>query len=246
MPGLYSIATRAPGTLITAIIYNGDHQAHVDGRAAEFMQSYSVSLAQMNTTEDPLPGGVESLPISLAGEIARLRFEIAAIKTTLNGDAPTQWYSPVTTPALPAIGARVRRGAVMTVAPSTLTAIDFSNTTTTDFNSGVWAASPNPTRFTAPAAGKYYAAACVRWDTAFANAARLGIRINGTTADMQQTNIMGGTASQQYQTVAALLNLAANDYIEFTVFSTSVAAASISTESNLSLVGSLIYFGSNP
>lgn len=238
--------TRAPGTLITALIYNHDHQVHVDGRAAEFMQSYSISVAQMNITEDPFPSGVESLPTAYSGELARLRFEIAAMKTTLSGDQPTNWYSPITSPAFPVVGARIRRGTVLTVAPTTLTAIDFSPSAVTDFNSGVWSSSVNPTRFTAPTAGKYYAAGCVRWDTAFSNFPRFGIRINGTTADMQQTNVMGGTASTQYQTVAAILNLAANDYIEFTVFSTSVAAASITAEASQSLVGSLVFFGRNP
>ena len=51
MAGLYEIHTRAPGTLITALIYNSDHQNHVDGPTADLMQSLGSSVSQMNLIE---------------------------------------------------------------------------------------------------------------------------------------------------------------------------------------------------
>ena len=246
MPGLYSIATRAPGTLITALIYNSDHQAHVDGRAAEFMQSYSVSLAQMNITEDPLPKE-ESLPVTLAGEIARLRFDIAAIKTTLNGDAPTQWYTPVTTPAFPAFGARVQRQTIQVIPDGVSTAVNFLASANVDFNSGSWS-SANPTRFTAQATGKYYVAACVKWDGDNNNERRqLSIRLTppGTT-DFAQTSTTGSLGTDMFQCVASIIELDATDYVEFLVLQDTGADLNLLVDDEQAPVGSMIYFGSNP
>lgn len=245
MPGLYSIATRAPGTLITALIYNGDHQAHVDGRAAEFMQSFSASLSQMNTTEDPFPSGEESLPVSLAGELSRLRFEIAAIKTTLNGDVPTNWYDPVTTPALPAVGARIIRTSAQSIPDNVSTAISFTTTPEVDFNSGVWS-SANPTRFTAPVAGKYYVAMCVKWTGNIIGRRQITVQLTPGGTDFQQGNTSSGLATDQYQCLASILNLGATDYVEFFAFQNSGVSLNLLTEDELSIVGSMIYFGANP
>lgn len=50
---------------------------------------YSANLAQMQITTDPFPDDNPSLANSLAGEIARLRFQIKQIM----GDSAQQWYS---------------------------------------------------------------------------------------------------------------------------------------------------------
>lgn len=89
--GLYSHATRATGTTLTAAIYNGDHVNHITNQTPQMTGAYSDSAGQMQTVTDPGLVGTESLAGSLAGEIERLRF---AIKR-LTGAA--QWYAvPVT------------------------------------------------------------------------------------------------------------------------------------------------------
>jgi hypothetical protein len=90
MPALYTHTTRAAGTVLTANIYNTDHQNHIDNGIPGQLDDYSVSVAQMQTTTDPGEVGTESLATSLAGELERLRF---AIKEARGG---AQWYQ--TTP----------------------------------------------------------------------------------------------------------------------------------------------------
>ena len=86
MPGLYSITTRASGTLLTATIYNADHQNHVDNQTPQMTDDYSTNDAEMQSTADPYPGAVISLSTSLAGELERIRF----ILKQVTGEA--QWY----------------------------------------------------------------------------------------------------------------------------------------------------------
>lgn len=86
MPGLYSITTRASGTVLTASIYNSDHQNHVDNQTPQATDDYSVSVVQMRTMTDPGEVGTESLPTALSGELERLRWMIAEIT------GKTNWY----------------------------------------------------------------------------------------------------------------------------------------------------------
>lgn len=86
MPGLYSHTTRATGTILTAAIYNGDHENHITNETPQMMDDYSTNAAQMQTATDPGESGSESLPTSLAGELERLRYAIAEAKGT------TYWY----------------------------------------------------------------------------------------------------------------------------------------------------------
>lgn len=86
MPGLYSHTTRATGTILTATIYNGDHQNHIDNAIPSQHDDYSVNVVQMQANVDPGEVGSESLATSTAGEIERLRFAIKEIKGT------DQWY----------------------------------------------------------------------------------------------------------------------------------------------------------
>ena len=83
MPGNYTITSRADGLVLTAAIYNADHQNHVDNQTPAGTDDYSVNLTQMLLTTDPGETGSESLASSLAGEIERLRFSIAEIKGVL-------------------------------------------------------------------------------------------------------------------------------------------------------------------
>lgn len=86
MPALYTHTTRATGTILTATIYNGDHQNHIDNGIPAQLDDYSGNVPQMQTATDPGEVGSESLATSMAGEFERLRYAIKDIKGT------TQWY----------------------------------------------------------------------------------------------------------------------------------------------------------
>jgi len=243
MPGLYSIVTRAPGTLITALIYNFDHQVHVNGRTATLVQSLGTGLSQLNLTEDPFPSSVESLAPSLAGEVTRLRFDIAALKTSLNGGVAVNWYDPIPAPGFATIGARVQRTAAFSVPNAFGTSINFTGNVA-DFNSGVWSGA-NPTRFTATATGKYYAACSVLWNTATGGRRQLSISATGVgVAGQVHTNTLTALNRQQYQTLQGLMSLTAGDYIEFRAFQDSGGAVNLIGDQLQSIVGSLVFWGS--
>lgn len=97
--GLYTITTRAEGTVLTGFgslsnIFNVDHLNHVTHTAAAFLNSWEDTLAHMQLTAAPTSGVTLSLPTALKDEIERLRFEIAKIKQTLAGAAtPPFWYT---------------------------------------------------------------------------------------------------------------------------------------------------------
>ena len=86
MPGLYSHTNRATGLVLTATIYNGDHQNHIDNHIPAQMDDYSANAAGMQANTDPYPGASESLPTSLAGELERIRYILKQITGT------AQWY----------------------------------------------------------------------------------------------------------------------------------------------------------
>jgi hypothetical protein len=94
--GLYTITTRANGTVLTADIFNADHQNHVTHTEPMSINSFEATVAQMQIEDDPAPLGVPSLPTSLSGELSRLRFELTQIKTFLNaGVAVPHWYTSI-------------------------------------------------------------------------------------------------------------------------------------------------------
>lgn len=86
--GNYTITTRAVGTVLTATIYNADHQNHVTNQNPAGTGAFSDTVAQMQTTRSPGTVGAEALATSLADELASLRYMIQQI----NGQP--QWYSP--------------------------------------------------------------------------------------------------------------------------------------------------------
>lgn len=74
MPALYSITTRADGLILTAAIYNADHQNHIDNGIPAQLDDYSADVATMQTTADPGESAtVPTLATSLAVEITYLR-----------------------------------------------------------------------------------------------------------------------------------------------------------------------------
>lgn len=90
--GLYTHTTRGTGTILTALIYNGDHQNHITNQNPEMTGAYADSVGEFQTTFDPGGVGTENLPASLADELGALRFVIQAV----TGGA--QWYD---VPAVP-------------------------------------------------------------------------------------------------------------------------------------------------
>lgn len=77
--GLYTITTRATGTIVTSTIYNTDHQNHINNQNPEMTGAYSDSVSQMQIETYPGAVGSESLALNLAGEIERLRYQLGAI-----------------------------------------------------------------------------------------------------------------------------------------------------------------------
>ena len=90
MPGNYSHATRADGSILTGSIYNFDHQNHITFATPGGVDDYSTNVSQMQSAVDPGEVGTESLPTDLAGELQRIR----KMLTEITGR--TYWYeSPV-------------------------------------------------------------------------------------------------------------------------------------------------------
>lgn len=84
--GLYTHTTRAAGTVLTAVIYNGDHQNHITNDNPTMMGGYSDTVGQMRISSDPGAAGSEVLAPTLAGELERLRFAIKRLAYT------NEWY----------------------------------------------------------------------------------------------------------------------------------------------------------
>lgn len=84
--GLYTHTTRATGTILTAAIYNADHQNHVTNQTPQMTGAASDNVAQMQVMEDPGGVGTESLAGSLYNEITRLRFMLDQVI------GKTHWY----------------------------------------------------------------------------------------------------------------------------------------------------------
>ena len=86
MAALYSHTTRSTGTTLTALIYNADHQNHIDNGVPAQLDDYSTNASQMQSETSPGTSGSESLATSLAGELERLRY----VLRQMNGGA--YWY----------------------------------------------------------------------------------------------------------------------------------------------------------
>lgn len=244
MPGLYVVIDRAPGTLITELIYNGDHQNHVDGRAAEFMAGYGVSSSQFQLVEDPFPGSVEAIPASLSGEITRIRFVLAQIISQITGGASANWYDAIVAPGIATIGARIVRDTDITIPNNFGTVISFSGGAE-DFNSGVYDDMAQPTRFTAPIAGKYLAFCGVEWQAASGGRRQIQIGVNGLfSAQAVISNKVIGSSQVQTQALTGIVNLLANDYVQFSAFQNSGAPLNIVGDAPRSIFGGMVFMGS--
>lgn len=111
--GLYSHTTRGIGTVLTAAIYNADHNNHITNANPSQHGGYSDSVPEMQTMVNPGGVGTEVLASNLAGEIARLRYVINRIAGT------THWYeAPVT--SLATIGGGIPLTLAFAAVPLTL------------------------------------------------------------------------------------------------------------------------------
>jgi hypothetical protein len=99
--GLWAIVPRFPGEILTADKYNADRQVMVDNATPSMIDDYSATLAQMQATTNPYPGGSPSQATNLAGEIERLRFVLKSLNPTGN------WYELPTIGIAPAGGFRL-------------------------------------------------------------------------------------------------------------------------------------------
>lgn len=86
--GLYSHTTRAVGTILTAAIYNSDHQNHITNQNPTMSGALSDNLSEHQSTQDPGDLGTEVLAANLGDELRQLRFCIERIV------GKTQWYEP--------------------------------------------------------------------------------------------------------------------------------------------------------
>ncbi len=82
----YSHTTRATGLVLTASIYNTDHTNHITSLTPATMDDYSASVAEMRTQTDPFPASATSQATSMAGELARMRYQLDLII------GKTYWY----------------------------------------------------------------------------------------------------------------------------------------------------------
>lgn len=84
--GLYAHTTRATGTVLTAAIYNADHQNHITNLNPAMTGALSDNLTEYRSTTDPGGSGSESLAANLAGELQRIRYVISRMV------GKTYWY----------------------------------------------------------------------------------------------------------------------------------------------------------
>lgn len=137
--GLYTITTRAEGTVLTGFgattedIFNGDHENHVTHTAAEFFNSWEEDVAQMQQTTAPTTnaaGTALSLPTVLKDEHERLRYQIALIKQKISGAAtPPFWYTPTSAftdgVQLSPTAARLELATAQSIPDNTFTAVAY-------------------------------------------------------------------------------------------------------------------------
>lgn len=83
--GVYK--TWIAGEVLTTADLNASFVRTVDANTPTCVDDYSNTIGQMQTVTNPFPGGVESLPTKLSGELERIRYQLKAI---IGG---AQWYS---------------------------------------------------------------------------------------------------------------------------------------------------------
>lgn len=212
MPGNWSITPRADGTVLTAAIYNADHQAVVDNFEPAKMDDYSPDLSTLRTATQATEG---AMPATLAGEVAALRYEVLTLKGALQGSVnPAYWYTVLATPRVARVGARIKRATDQALAAGTATVVSFSSA---EWDSSAFWSAGSPTRLTVPVTGTYLviASAVIAQNSPVASDyANLAIRKNGTVYQGATTSAIPVAAGQINACVSATVALAATDYME--------------------------------
>lgn len=106
MPGAYSrVKVWSSGEILTAADLNSEFNNEINNAVPASIDDYSTSLGQMQTQTDPYPAASASQAATLAGELERIRYQIANLQGT------TYWYedpaSTIATLAQPNLGLHI-------------------------------------------------------------------------------------------------------------------------------------------
>jgi len=203
--GLYTHTTRAAGTVVTATIYNGDHQNHIDHQTGEFTLGEALDVTTLRTTQDPYASQVTedvSASDSIQRDIRHLRYILGQLASYCNGAVGTaaaatalgsalgQWYFGIRNPCFKAVGVQMQKTTAFThTATDTFETVSYA---TGDFTenwdqdgagTGFHEGATNPTRITIPAnlAGKYLVFATGEFASSVTGDRR-GLRVRKGTA----------------------------------------------------------------
>lgn len=130
----------------------------------------------------------------------------------------------------PASGARAYRNANQTIPDTTLTAVlwPVEDYDTDAYHSTV----TNTSRFTVPLAGKYEVGATVKWDSNTAGTRAVYVVVNGVTGT-RRAGVLNPASAGLVQSVSTVLDLAANDYVEFYVQQDSGAGRDVASSEQI-------------
>jgi hypothetical protein len=240
--GLYTHTTRAAGTVVTATIYNGDHQNHIDHQTGEFTLGEALDVTTLRTTADPYASQTTedvSASDSIQRDIRHLRYILGqlasycnggpgtAAATTALGSALGQWYFGIRNPGFKALGCSIQKNSAFThTATDTFETVSFTTADTTEgwdqdgAGTGFHEGATNPTRITVPAnaGGKYLVFAVGEFASSVTGDRRgLRVRKNGATvvinADGPHNTTFIATSTLPIN-VSQVISLAAADYLE--------------------------------
>lgn len=136
---------------------------------------------------------------------------------------------------------RAHRAADQSIATATDTLIDWTAVNNDDW--GCWAASPNPSRLTAPITGRYMVIGAARFEANATGLRAAWIQQDGTTTIAHTRLAASPTTPTQFQVVSAPLNMTAGQYVEMYVRQTSGGALAFSYDNAHNPSMSLIYLG---
>ncbi len=130
------------------------------------------------------------------------------------------------------IGAHVYHSADQSIANTTTTYLAFnSERFDTDPNGAIHDPATNNSRLTCRTAGKYLVWASVTWAAAATGQRNIQLQVNRTTTYAVIAEISAGAGTGNAQTIAAVIELAANDYVELAVYQDSGGAVNVSAVS---------------
>jgi hypothetical protein len=126
-------------------------------------------------------------------------------------------------------GARVRRTAAQQVANNATLIVSYD---AIDFNVGDVYNAAQPTRMTAPIAGRYLIVATARWQNNDQGRRTIALEVNGTAAQIARSNVSayfqgGANPLQPEQTAQAVYKLNAGDYVEVWAYQDSGGALNL-------------------